>query len=128
HRITRDLVETARYDITLDDEQTEVYYFHNTPASSLYLDQYLTIPVPVDQALGQWNGDTSVLIVSDAGAARGRRRLERIRSTTEFLARLKLRTTLLAWLNPMPQDRWPGTSAQIIAHLIPMFQMDDDGL
>jgi hypothetical protein len=26
----------------------------------------------------------------------------------------------------MPADRWPGTSAQIIAHLAPMFQMDPD--
>jgi uncharacterized protein with von Willebrand factor type A (vWA) domain len=128
HRVTRDLVETARYDSTLDQEQIEVYYFHNTPASTIYLDQYQTIPVPLDQALGRWSTDTSVLIVSDAGAARGRRRLERIRATTEFLAQIKRRTTLLAWLNPMPQDRWPGTSAQIIAHLIPMFQMDDDGL
>jgi uncharacterized protein with von Willebrand factor type A (vWA) domain len=68
-----------------------------------------------------------VLIVSDAGAARGSRRLERIGATTKLLGRLKLRTRLLAWLNPMPQERWEGTSAHMISCLVRMFQMDPDG-
>ena len=45
-----------------------------------------------------------------------------------FLVQLKRRTTLIAWLNPMPQSRWASTSAQFIARLVPhMFQMDRDG-
>lgn len=125
HRFSRDLIETAQYESTI--EQVDVVYFHNIPGDYLYSDSHLTKPVPRDQVLVQCTSDTSVLIVSDAGAARGYRRLPRIQATTEALFHLKQHTALIAWLNPMPQERWSGASAQIIAHLIPMFQMDLDG-
>jgi hypothetical protein len=123
---TRDLVETARDES--DIEQVEVFYFHNVVAESLYRDPRLTEPVKMEQVLASCSTDTSLLLVSDAGAARGYRPMDRIRATTQFLLRLKQRTTLLAWLNPMPMARWEATSAQIIAHLVPMLQMDFDGL
>jgi len=47
--------------------------------------------------------------------------------TPEALFHFKQHTSLIAWLNPMPQERWSGTSAQIISPLTPMFQMDFDG-
>lgn len=125
HRFTRDMIETAQSESTI--EQVDVFYFHNIPAESIYLDPYMTSPIISNKVLEYCSNDTSVLVVSDAGAARGHRRLERIRATTEFLSQLKHQTSLIAWLNPMPFERWTGTSAQIIAHLIPMFQMDPDG-
>ena len=125
HRFSRDLIETALYESNI--EQVEVFYFHNILGEYLYSDPHLTKPIPRDQVSGQCTSDTSVLIVSDAGATRGHRRLPRIQATTEALFHLKQHTALIAWLNPMPQDRWTGTSAQIIAHLVPMFQMDLDG-
>jgi uncharacterized protein with von Willebrand factor type A (vWA) domain len=73
--------------------------------------------------LAECDDDTSVTIVSDAGAARRDRRLPRIQSTTEFLFRINQRTSLIAWLNPMPEARWVSTSAQIISHLVPMYPM-----
>jgi uncharacterized protein with von Willebrand factor type A (vWA) domain len=105
----------------------DVYYFHNVPPASVYRDPHLTEPLAWDRASRDWTADTSVLVVSDAGAARGHRRLDRIRASGAFLAGLKRRTALLAWLNPMPEERWGGTSAQVIAHLVPMFPMDPDG-
>lgn len=126
HRFTRDLVETAQDESTI--AQVDVCYFHNVPAQSVYRDFYLTDPVSLERVLAACDSDTSVLVVSDAGAARGYRRLERIRATTEFLFQLKQHTNLIAWLNPMPQERWVSTSAQIIARLVPMYQMDNDGL
>jgi uncharacterized protein with von Willebrand factor type A (vWA) domain len=126
HRFTRDMAETVRAESTL--EQVDIYYFHNTPVDHLYAEPVLKTPIELERVLGQYTSDTSVLIVGDAGAARGHRVLNRIRATTTFLLRLKQQTGLIAWLNPMPQQRWPGTSAQIIAHLVPMFQMDSDGL
>lgn len=125
HRFTRDLVETAQYDSNL--ETVESFYFHNIPADNLYYDPHLTQPVPLFQVLDHCISDTSLLVVSDAGAARGRRRLERIQATARFLAQLKARTSLLAWLNPMPRVRWGNTSAQFIATLVRMFSMDLDG-
>ncbi len=125
HRFSRDLIETALYESSI--EQVDVFYFHNVPGEHVYADPHLTKPVPRDQMLAQCTSDSSVLIVSDAGAARGYRKLPRIQATTEALFHLKQQTALIAWLNPMPQDRWPGASAQIIAHLAPMFQMNLDG-
>jgi uncharacterized protein len=126
HRFSRDLVETAcAAQSTL--ARVEVVYFHNVPGEYVYDDPHLTYPRPRDDALAGCRDDTSVLIVSDAGAVRGRREQARIRATTAVLFRLKQITPLLAWLNPMPQTRWPGTSAQIIKRLVPMYQMDWDG-
>jgi len=126
HRFSRDLIETAQPENSTI-EQVEVLYFHNVPGEYLYADQHLTKPVPRDHVLAYCTSDTSVLIVSDGGAARGHRSLPRIQATTETLFQLNQRTSLIAWLNPMPQERWSGSSAQIIAHLVPMYQMDLDG-
>jgi uncharacterized protein len=126
HRFNRDLVETAQEDSTIEIVST--YYFHNVPAKYVYENSHLTTPVPLDQVLAECDSNTSVLIVSDAGAARGYRRMERIRATTEFLVTIKQRTNLVCWLNPMPKERWENTSAEVIAYLVLMEQMNDDGM
>lgn len=128
HHFTRDLVETAQQDSGLDPDNVRVFYFQNVPAGSVFKDAYLTQPLPMADALADCDGRTSVLMVSDAGAARGYRMRDRVRGTTRFLHQLKRYTSLLAWLNPMPQTRWIGSSAEIIAHSVPMFQMDNEGL
>jgi uncharacterized protein len=126
HRFTRDLVETAQEDSTI--ENVSVYYFHNIPSDYIYRDSHLTTPVELEKVLAQCDSDTSVLLVSDAGAARGYRRMERIRATTEFLVKLKQRTSLICWLNPMPKERWESSSAEVIGYLVPMEQMNDTGM
>jgi uncharacterized protein with von Willebrand factor type A (vWA) domain len=128
HRFTRDLVETALYESDLQLEKVDVYYFHNVPAASVYKDLYLTQPIALQTVLAACDNQTSILIISDAGAARGYRDLKRIRATTRFLFQLKRYTSLIAWLNPMPEERWIGSSAEIIANLVPMYQMDNNGL
>lgn len=128
HRFSRDLVETARYEGGLAPEKVNIFYFHNVPAASVYEDIYLTEPIELKTVLASCDNETSVLIVSDAGAARGYRKLERIRATTSFLFQLKRHTSLIAWLNPMPEERWIGSSAEIIANLVSMYEMDNDGL
>ncbi|MCP2730370.1 VWA containing CoxE family protein [Limnofasciculus baicalensis] len=128
HRFSRDLVETALYESSLQPEKVDIFYFHNVPAASLYQDIYLTQPIPLKTALASCDNETSILIVSDGGAARGYRELKRIRATTSFLFQLKRYTALIAWLNPMPETRWIGTSAEIIANLVSMYEMDDNGL
>jgi uncharacterized protein len=128
HRFESDLVETALYESSLEREKVNVLYFHNVPAASVYKDLYLTEPVAIETVLANCDRQTSILIVSDAGAARGYRELKRIRATTSFLFKLKQYSSLIAWLNPMPEERWIGSSAEIIANLIPMYEMDNDGL
>ncbi|MBO3459905.1 VWA domain-containing protein [Aetokthonos hydrillicola Thurmond2011] len=128
HRFTRDLVETALYESSLQPEKVNVFYFHNVPAANVYKDIYLTEPIALQTVLATCDNETSVLIVSDAGSARGYRELKRIQATSSFLAQLKRHTSLIAWLNPMPEKRWDGSSAEITAVLVPMYQMDNNGL
>jgi uncharacterized protein len=125
HRFARDLVETAKEESPLQD--VLVFYFQNVPADHVYQDVYLTSPVLMQDVLEQCDQDTSVLVVSDGGAARGYRRQERIQNTTRFLLKLGKRTTYIAWLNPMSRSRWVGSSAEILAYLVPMFQVDRSG-
>jgi hypothetical protein len=126
HRFNRDIVETARYDSRI--EQVNVVYFHNVFADHVYLDPHLTSPTPLTGALSPCDETSSLLIVSDAGAARGYRNLTRIRRTAEFLAQLKRASSMVAWLNPMPQERWAGSSAEMIARFVPMYPLDPEGL
>jgi uncharacterized protein with von Willebrand factor type A (vWA) domain len=125
HRFAQDIVETAREQSGI--KQVDIYYFNNAPLDVLYLDTYLTDPLPLEQVLDECDADTSVMVVSDAGAARGLKSLERIRQTALFLARLRRRTVHIVWLNPMPEQRWRETSAQAIARFAPMFALDPDG-
>jgi uncharacterized protein with von Willebrand factor type A (vWA) domain len=122
--ISRDLVETAREESSI--KQVDVFYFHNFVTSHCYLDPYLTRPETFANVLDKCTTDTSILIVSDAGAARGNMSFDRIRETTQMLLRLKNRTDLIAWLNPMPKMRWRNSSAQMIALVVQMFQLDVD--
>ncbi len=126
HYLTRELVETANCESTL--ERLDVYYFHNVPATSIYRDPYLTESNLLSQVLKICSSNTSVLIVSDGGAARGYRRFERFEATIQFLADIGQKTNHIAWLNPMPQNRWDRTSAQLIAYRVPMYSMNNQGL
>lgn len=125
HHLTRDLAQTALNESSIS--RVDVFYFHNTWSADLYLDAYCTQLTPADAVLAECTDDSSILVVSDGGAARGRREQGRVRVTAQFLHRLKRYTALIAWLNPMPGDRWADTSAQTISHLVPMFQMNPDG-
>lgn len=69
---------------------------------------------------------TSCLIYSDAGAARKRYVEERFTETENFIRRLTRRFSRVAWLNPLPPQRWWGTTALDIDYLaedIPNFSM-----
>jgi uncharacterized protein with von Willebrand factor type A (vWA) domain len=67
HRFTRDMTQTALSESTIT--QVEVYYFHNVISDELYLDPYLTDKISWQAAVARSEADTSVLIVSDAGAS-----------------------------------------------------------
>lgn len=105
-----------------------VYYFHNAPLHYLYTDPARLHGLPVEQVLSQLAENTAVLIFSDAGAARRSYHIDRILQIERFLQVLKRQVRYCAWLNPMPNDRWPGSSAAEIARFIPMFELSRPGL
>jgi uncharacterized protein len=126
HELSRQLVETARRGGRL--RQAGVYYFHDYPKDYLYRDPARLQALPISKAFKTIGERTAVLVVSDAGAARGNLDKERVKRTQEFTQQLRQSVRYYAWLNPMPNSRWPGTTAGEIARLMPMFEMSRGGL
>jgi uncharacterized protein with von Willebrand factor type A (vWA) domain len=107
-----------------------IYFFDNTPEEDLHETDALNRPVPLAKAL-QDHPHCALLVVSDAGAARGRNdRGARLRETFRFIKKVRGEWTPIAWLNPMRRPRWSGTTAERIARLpgLGMFELNDDGL
>ncbi|MCP4542433.1 MAG: VWA domain-containing protein [Chloroflexi bacterium] len=108
--------------------RVSLYYFHDCPEGFLFERPSLTDLLSLEQVLSSQAKGNSVLIVSDAGAARGYYDKQRLKDTKAFLKTLNAFTYLYAWLNPMPATRWRVTTAEDIARLAPMFHLDRDGL
>lgn len=126
HSLSRQLVETARRGGRLG--QAGVYYFHDYPDRYLYGDPARQEAQSISEVLVAVSEWAVVLIVSDAGAARGYYDPERVERTWAFVQQLNQFVRRFAWLNPMPNDRWAGTSAGKIARFVPMFEMSRHGL
>ena len=127
HRLGDRIKETAMRGGRLG--RSQVYYFHNCPVNFLYRDRARLDYLNIDQVLDRLSPIySSVLIFSDAGAARGGYSEERIEFTEKFIRQLRQKLRYMAWLNPVPQDRWAGTSAGVIAQFMPMFECDKVGL
>ncbi|MGH9843109.1 MAG: hypothetical protein ACREEM_30595 [Blastocatellia bacterium] len=133
HALSRDFVETAeRAEREGVIGRLSVRYFQNVAGDNLYDDPKLArltrikddAPLTLESALGPCGRDTAILILSDAGAARGHRHQGRVAATETMIEHLGRLTPHIAWLNPMPHTRWPGTSARLIALSVPMFEMN----
>ncbi|MCA1992403.1 MAG: hypothetical protein LDL41_10250 [Coleofasciculus sp. S288] len=126
HALSRRLAETALRGGRLG--KAGIYYFHNCPIDYLYHDPHHQEAEAISDILTRIPERTAVLIFSDAGAARGGYSEERIEWTEAFFEQLKAKVRYMAWLNPMPRDRWHGTTAGEIARLVPMFEVTRRGL
>ena len=94
----------------------------------VYQDQGLTVPLSLDWLLARQAGHTAVLVISDAGAARWQFDVVRLHDTVGLLKVLRAGTGHMAWLNPVPADRWGQTTAGQVARYIPMFPFSRRGL
>jgi uncharacterized protein len=126
HRFSRDVVQTALEDSDLR-EAIRIAYFSNVPHDYIYEDAHLTKPIAVQSLLEWCDRSTSVIVVSDGGAARGNLQIERIRSTTQFLVKVQAHTPMIGWLNPVPKMRWENTSAELISYIVSMEVIDSSG-
>lgn len=127
HLLSQRLAETAIRGGRLGS--TDIYYFHNSPINYIYRDSSLVEAEILQHWLNKLNFERSVvLIFSDAGAARGGYSEERIDLTKKFLNQLKTKVKYAVWLNPMPKNRWGETTAREIANMLPMFELNRQGL
>lgn len=104
------------------------FYFRNVPDTAVYAQRGLVDRRPLAAVLAEYAANNCVLIISDAGAARGYYRAQRIEATRQFITALRQYTHLIAWLNPMPRARWEYTTAEDIATFVPMLPYTHQGL
>jgi uncharacterized protein len=91
-----------------------LFYFHNLPTPVVYRSMAFSEGIPIGDVFSEY-AKASLLIVGDAGAARGFLNHRRVRETRNYLDQAKRRTRAVVWLNPLPQQRWVGTTAERLA-------------
>jgi uncharacterized protein len=94
----------------------------------LFSDPLLAEPVELTDLVEQSGAGTGVIVVSDAGAARGGVDPARNLSCVGFARALREDGRPLVWLNPMPARCWRGTSAGELARHVAMLPLDLAGL
>ncbi len=78
------------------------------------------------ELLRRFAGGT-VLVLSDAGSARGLQSRRRVRRTKAFLDTAAHWGMQVVWINPMPAERWIGSSAAQIEREGPVLMLPLDG-
>jgi hypothetical protein len=127
HLLSRQLAETLLHGGRI--KEAGIYYFQNCPVQYLYCDRYRQEAESIEEFLLPLRTErSSVLIFSDAGAARGGYSQKRIDLTKNFLDKLKGKIRYIAWLNPMPKESWKDTTAEQINRIVPMFEFSRRGL
>ncbi len=126
HDLSRQLVETAQRGGRL--RTINVFYFHDYPVEYLYRHPAMLDAKAVAEVFEEIGEQAVVLIISDAGAARGNFDQERVDSTKVWIEQLQQSVRYFAWLNPMPTECWRQTTAGEIARFVPMFEMSPQGM
>ncbi len=94
----------------------QIYRFTSYPDQYLYDWRRGSQALAIDSLLARLHRSRTVMVVvSDAGAAMGIVRGERVVGSLGFARRAAAAVRQLIWLNPLPEGRWKGTSAEIIA-------------
>lgn len=94
----------------------QIYRFRQCPTDYLYEWQRPLRGEPLAKVLGRLNRFRSVvMIVSEAGAGSPLYDSERVQRTGQFLAKLLPCVREVLWLNPLPKNRWEGTTAEPIS-------------
>ncbi|MBP0004887.1 MAG: hypothetical protein J7642_14425 [Cyanobacteria bacterium SBC] len=114
--------------------RVEQYYFRNVPDRSVYLRPKGAQTKRLDELLPSLSDSrTAAIVLSDAGAARRGYNTSRVELTGEFLEALQPWVRSIAWLNPMPSERWLGTTAEEVKNCLEsvggaMFELSHEGL
>ncbi len=109
-------------------------WFANVPGTSLQVAAPLQAAVALQKAqresqlqlLRRFAGG-AVLVLSDAGSARGLQSRRRVRRTKAFLDIAAHWGMQVVWINPMPAQRWIGSSAAQIEREGPVLMLPLDG-
>lgn len=103
------IIRTAGQDRHFRD--LKVFYFDNVPEDYLFRSPGLKDPLDIADFL--LRPRQSVLVFSDAGAARGLLNWDRVSDTLDFMRLIN--APHFVWINPMPRVRWEHSTAEVIA-------------
>jgi uncharacterized protein with von Willebrand factor type A (vWA) domain len=113
--VWRPFLDALAHSLTLSRlPGAELYYFSNVPRQSLFCAPSLSGAVPTMKTLAARTG-AGVLVISDAGAARGHLNRPRVEKTSAFIGAAGAGGRSIVWINPMPPSRWSGTTAEALA-------------
>lgn len=98
-----------------------------TAGGWLYRDPDLAEPIRVADVFREHGAGCIAVVISDAGAARGRYDPARVIDSLGLMLALRAAGATGVWINPLPRERWRGTSAGELARHVPMFPLDRDG-
>jgi uncharacterized protein len=99
----------------LGKRQSLIYRFNQYPGDYLYQWQRPLWGLPLAEVAKTWSKQrTMVVIISDAGAISPIYQEEYVSGVGSFLDRLLPAVRDVLWVNPLPPERWPGTSAEPI--------------
>ncbi|TWU04656.1 VWA domain-containing protein [Stieleria varia] len=107
---TNELVQAARQSGLAS---VTVLFFSDTPTDFVFQDRSLTAPVDLQDIVRRLPG-TGIMVVSDAGAARGGFDRIRVDDSIAFVRSYSHRARV-AWINPVPTVRWEFSTAESIS-------------
>jgi uncharacterized protein len=123
HTLSDLIVDTLKQELP----KTEVYYFRNQPQQYFYGNSNWTQAIETKDLLFQLaQNPANILIISDGGAARGTYITERLQAWWQFFKQVKPIAPNIVWLNPMPQERWSGSTAGYVEKLVRMVEVGED--
>jgi uncharacterized protein len=108
----------------------QIYYFSNYPREWFFRSPALKERIKFSHISQTYGGSVPLLIFGDAGAARGGFNPRRIAQTAEFFQKADAKFKPMVWINPMPRQRWRGTSAEALAEQprLSVFPLERDTL
>jgi uncharacterized protein len=123
HSLSDLIVDTLKQELP----KTEVYYFRNQPQQYFYGNSNWTQAIETKDLLFQLaQNPANILVISDGGAARGTYVTERLQAWWQFFKQIKPVAPNIVWLNPMPQERWAGSTAGYVEKLVRMVAVGED--
>ncbi|HMQ47260.1 MAG TPA: VWA domain-containing protein [Saprospiraceae bacterium] len=94
----------------------------------LFTQENHTTAQSLNRLLQVWSRDAIVLIYSDAGAANREVSLERLQISEAFIRQVKRKIERVLWFNPVPENKWAGSTAAFIQSFVPMLEVSEWGI
>lgn len=107
--------------------EAPLLFFDNDPRDGFYATPRLEGFRDAEATLRDASADRALLVIGDAGCARGRGDRSRLAGMRRFAVDVRRHGLGLAWLNPLPAARW-GAAGAAVRPGGAMFELSDDGL